>query len=193
VIFRSLIIQRSFVTLSLSKVIHKKSKNTIINFLPKYYFLFLACCLFQFTHAQNGTKPRILISTDIGGTDPDDNQSMIHLLMYADRFQIEGLLSTSFIKGRKENILEMIRLYGQDRKELKRHAKGFPTTKSLIKITKQGAIAAHYKGYASPTEGSDWLIHCARKNQPNLCGYWYGEDWKTWHRPCMMHPISKKL
>lgn len=37
------------------------------------------------------TKPRILISTDIGGTDPDDFQSMIHLLMYADLFQIEGL------------------------------------------------------------------------------------------------------
>ncbi len=39
-------------------------------------------------------KPRVLISTDIGGTDPDDNQSMIHLLMYADRLQIEGLVSS---------------------------------------------------------------------------------------------------
>ncbi|WP_310586132.1 nucleoside hydrolase-like domain-containing protein [Telluribacter humicola] len=37
-------------------------------------------------------KPRILISTDIGGTDPDDNQSMAHLLMYSDRFMIEGLV-----------------------------------------------------------------------------------------------------
>ena len=102
---------------------------------------------------------------------------MIHLLMYADRFQIEGLLSTSFIKGRKENILEMIRLYDQDRKDLKRHAKGFPTTKSLIKITKQGAIAAApYKGYASPTEGSSWLIHCARKKstQPLWVLVWGG-------------------
>ena len=31
-------------------------------------------------------KPRILISTDIGGTDPDDNQSMAHFLMYNDEF-----------------------------------------------------------------------------------------------------------
>ena len=29
-------------------------------------------------------KPRILISTDIGGTDPDDNQSMAHFLMYSE-------------------------------------------------------------------------------------------------------------
>ena len=102
---------------------------------------------------------------------------MIHLLMYANRFQIEGLLSTSFVKGRKENILEMIRLYGQDRKELKRHAKGFPTVKSLINITKQGAIAAApYKGYANSTEGSDWLIHCARKKsaQPLWVLVWGG-------------------
>lgn len=37
-------------------------------------------------------KPRILVSTDIGGTDPDDNQSMIHLLMYNELFEIEGLV-----------------------------------------------------------------------------------------------------
>lgn len=36
-------------------------------------------------------KPRILISTDIGGTDPDDNQSMAHFLMYSDEFDTEGL------------------------------------------------------------------------------------------------------
>ena len=31
-------------------------------------------------------KPRILISTDIGGTDPDDNQSMAHFLMYSEMY-----------------------------------------------------------------------------------------------------------
>ena len=35
-------------------------------------------------------KPRILISTDIGGTDPDDNQSVAHFLMYSNRFETEG-------------------------------------------------------------------------------------------------------
>lgn len=39
-------------------------------------------------------KPRILISTDIGGTDPDDNQSMAHFLMYNDLFATEGLVSS---------------------------------------------------------------------------------------------------
>ena len=44
-------------------------------------------------------SPRVLISTDIGGTDPDDNQSMIHLMMYSDLFQLEGLVSSpSFLE-----------------------------------------------------------------------------------------------
>lgn len=35
-------------------------------------------------------RPRILISTDIGGTDPDDNQSMMHFLLYCNEFDTEG-------------------------------------------------------------------------------------------------------
>ena len=31
-----------------------------------------------------GHRYRVLVSTDIGGTDPDDFQSMVHLLVYAD-------------------------------------------------------------------------------------------------------------
>ena len=31
-------------------------------------------------------KPRVIVSTDIGGGDPDDFQSMVHYLVYADRF-----------------------------------------------------------------------------------------------------------
>ncbi|HEX5554959.1 MAG TPA: nucleoside hydrolase-like domain-containing protein, partial [Chitinophagaceae bacterium] len=60
-------------------------------------------------------KPRILISTDMGGTDPDDNQSMIHFLMYSNLFETEGLISSpSYGHGSKQDIVEMIDLYGQD-------------------------------------------------------------------------------
>ena len=60
--------------------------------------------------AQQNLKLRILISSNIGGTDPDDNQSMIHLLMFTDLFQIEGLVASPYGNGRKRNILEMIDL-----------------------------------------------------------------------------------
>ncbi len=91
---------------------------------------------------QLNSKPRILISTDIGGTDPDDFQSMIHLLMYADLFQIEGLVSSSFGEGRKKDILDMIDLYTKDLGKLKEHTDRFPDPDKLSNICKQGAIAS---------------------------------------------------
>ena len=41
-------------------------------------------------------KPRILVLTDIGPADvePDDNESAVRLMAYADRFEIEGLVTT---------------------------------------------------------------------------------------------------
>ena len=59
------------------------------------------------TTGQEIPKPRILISTDIGGTDPDDFQSLIHLLMYSDIFQVEGLVSSPYGKGRKQDLIDM--------------------------------------------------------------------------------------
>ena len=97
--------------------------------------------------------------------------------MYANRFQIEGLVSTSFVGPRKQEIERLIDLYGKDRKSLQSHEKGFPSVKALEKVCKQGTIAAApFKGYANPTEGSDWLIHCARKKsaQPLWILVWGG-------------------
>ena len=126
---------------------------------------------------QADSNPRILVSTDIGGTDPDDFQSMIHLLMYADLFQIEGLVSSPYGKGRKTDILDMIDLYEIDLSKLREQSKGFPDPGALRSVCKQGAIhGAPFKGYASPTEGSDWIIKCARKNsdQPLWVLVWGG-------------------
>ncbi len=85
--------------------------------MKRFFFISSLCFLTIMIGAQNTVpvKPRILISTDIGGTDPDDNQSMTHLLMYSDLFSIEGLVSSpSYGKGNKEEILRMIDLYEMD-------------------------------------------------------------------------------
>lgn len=39
-------------------------------------------------------KPRVIVSTDIGGTDFDDFQSLVHLLLYADMIELEGMLAS---------------------------------------------------------------------------------------------------
>ena len=70
-------------------------------------------------------KPRILISSDIGGTDPDDNQSVAHFLMYNNEFDTEGLISSpSFGNGDKKEILRMIDLYEKDLPTLEKHIQG---------------------------------------------------------------------
>lgn len=123
-------------------------------------------------------KPRILISSDIGGTDPDDNQSFTHLFMYSELFNIEGLVSSpSFGDGNKEEILRMISLYEKDLPKLKKHQKGLLSPDYLRSITKQGRHgAAPYKGYTTATEGSNWIIKCAKKEskQPLWVLVWGG-------------------
>lgn len=113
-------------------------------------------------------KPRILISTDIGGTDPDDNQSMTHFLMYSNLFDTEGLVSSpSYGNGSKQHLLDMIKLYEQDLPRLRPYAPGFPAPEALRAVCKQGRHGpAPYVGYARATEGSDWIIKCARKKSP---------------------------
>jgi hypothetical protein len=45
-----------------------------------------------------GHRYRVLATTDIWGTDPNDFQSMMHLLVYVDVLYIEGIISSPFGK-----------------------------------------------------------------------------------------------
>ena len=123
-------------------------------------------------------KQRVLISTDIGGTDPDDNQSMAHLLMYTDCFDLEGLVSSpSYGSGNKEEILRMIDLFEKDFPVLNKQIAGLMSPDSLRAITKQGRKgAAPYCGYATSTEGSAWIVECARRKseRPLWISVWGG-------------------
>jgi len=142
--------------------------------------ILLISCHSKLEQKREQLKPRIIISTDIGGTDPDDNQSMTHLLMYSDLFQIEGLVSSpSYGDGSKEEILRMIDLFEKDLPKLKKYSNGFPTSDYLRSITKQGKKGgAPYKGYTTASEGSEWIIKCARKvsDQPLWVLVWGGLD-----------------
>ncbi|MEB2775428.1 DUF1593 domain-containing protein [Algoriphagus sp. D3-2-R+10] len=133
--------------------------NTI-DYLKEGFLLVLSLLIFNGLLAQEEKdRPRILISSDIGGTDPDDFQSMIHLLMYADLFELEGLISSPFGKGRADDFLHIIDLYETDYSKLIKHSKDFPKPEELRKITKQGAFnSAPFIGYSMATEGSDWII-----------------------------------
>ena len=112
-------------------------------------------------------KFRVLISSDIGGTDPDDNQSLAHLMMYSDRFELEGLVSSpSFGDGSTKEMFRMIDVYEQDYPTLKQHA-DMMAPDALRRLVKQGRMSEMPAcGYGEPTEGSEWIVQQARKNDP---------------------------
>lgn len=147
----------------------------------KYLCLLAASCLLATLAVSQQpvpNKPRILISTDIGGTDPDDNQSMAHLLMYSDWFDIEGLVSSpSYGQGSTAELFRMIDLYEKDYPTLQQRARGLTPPDRLRLVVKQGRKgAAPYKGYQTATEGSDWIVQCARRtcDQPLWILVWGG-------------------
>ena len=108
-----------------------------------------------------GDRLRVIVSTDIGGSDPDDFQSMVHLLVYADVLELEGLVSSPPGKGRAKHILEVIDAYAEDYPKLKRHA-AYPPPDALRAVTKQGAIdAVPESGFSRPTDGSRWIAQRA--------------------------------
>ena len=114
-----------------------------------------------------GNRHRVIVSSDIGGTDPDDFQSMVQLLLYADVFDIEGIVSSPYGQGRRENILQVIAAYEHDYPNLRTYSSKYPAADALREISKQGSLeSAGVSGIVKPSDGSNWIIQCARRNDP---------------------------
>ncbi len=131
--------------------------------------------------AGEAARPRVIVSTDIGGTDYDDFQSLVHLLVYSDRIDLEGMIASPYgaARNRKENLLKIIDIYAKDYANLKTYSERYPAPEVLRKISKQGGSdPAGLPGWGERTEGSDWIIECARKKdaRPLWVLVWGGID-----------------
>ncbi|MCB0063820.1 MAG: DUF1593 domain-containing protein, partial [Caldilineaceae bacterium] len=115
---------------------------------------------------QSATTYRVLVSTDLGG-DPDDIQSLIHLLHYSDILKLEGILSTAGPGSipQADNVREWVRRVDLDHL---REA-GYPELMretAVLPLVQQGALAARAPGPDGATDGSRWLIECAHAADP---------------------------
>lgn len=114
-----------------------------------------------------GQRYRVILSSDIGGGDPDDFQSLVHYLVHADLFDTEGLIASPAGQGRASDILRVLDAYERDFPRLRRHSDRFPSPASLRAVTKQGAIdVAPEPGFSQPTDGSRWIVERARAADP---------------------------
>ncbi len=79
-------------------------------------------------------KPRVVVMTDIAN-EPDDQMSMVRLLVYSNQLDIEGLIATTSTwmknKVRPDVIQTLIAAYEQVLPNLLRHQPGFPSAESL--------------------------------------------------------------
>lgn len=119
---------------------------------------------------ETSDRPRLIVLTDIGGGDPDDQQSMIRLMLHSNEFDIEGLIATAPTleslrdSGTKPQLIrEIVDAYGQVRENLARHADGFPEPARLREVIKAGnpKRGRDAIGDGHDTDGSRWIVSCA--------------------------------
>ena len=131
-------------------------------------------------------RPRLLVLTDIGG-DPDDEQTLVRLLVHANEFDVEGIIPEHWRgSGHRQTPGEQMALvqrylgaYGQVRANLREHAAGYPTEAHLHAVLRRGKMDIPFAldrrtmgdvtqiiGSGLDTEGSEWIIGVVDRPDP---------------------------
>lgn len=116
-------------------------------------------------------------------SDPDDMQSMVRFLLYANEFDIEGLIATSGTfagRAKKQNILDVLDRYQQVFEKLKKHDARYPKPDYLRSITFEGRDGTWGKmvteniGEGKDSEASNALISIVDKpdSRPLYVSVW---------------------
>lgn len=152
-------------------------------------------------------KPRLVVLTDIGpgNVEPDDQESMVRLLVYADRFEIEGLIACSgwnssgraypvawldilksSIDAYEKDLPNLMKRSGQTNfQSLDVESKGqelgyWPSPAYLRSRTMLGSLKLGFKqlGETNNSAGSDFLIRLADENdaRPIWVAVWGGAN-----------------
>ncbi len=131
----------------------------------------------------NNQKHRLLVLTDMEA-DPDDSQSLVRLLTYANQLDIVGLVATTSIHQKErvapETIGRIVDAYGKVQPNLLKHETGYPTAQALKTVIKKGlpvyGMAA--VGDRHDSEGSEWIIRELEKpdERPLWVSVWGGPN-----------------
>jgi hypothetical protein len=132
--------------------------------------LTLVAVLFAFGSGSVVAKERLFVLTDIEN-EPDDAQSMVRLLTYANHFDIEGLVATTSIHQRDQTaawrIREIVDAYRKVQANLSLHEPGYPTADALLSVLREGRpdYGMNAVGEGMDSSGSDWLIEVADRDE----------------------------
>ena len=122
-------------------------------------------------HVNEPKTPMLIVTTDFG-QDPDDQQSMIRLLHYANEFHLLGIIANADgnyahepPEIRIDLLLDQIDAYDHIYPNLKKIDANYPSADDLRKVVKVGCRGngrnipvSDYIGEGKSTEGSRWII-----------------------------------
>jgi hypothetical protein len=119
----------------------------------------------------HAARTRLVVLTDIAN-EPDDQMSMVRLLVYSNQLDIEGLVATTSTWMKRTVRPDVIRLlidaYEEVRPRLLEHQPGFPTAAALREVVTTGqpgyGMAAVGPGKASP--GAQLIVRAADRDDP---------------------------
>jgi hypothetical protein len=131
----------------------------------------------SFAAEPDSSRLRIIIETDAGG-DPDDEQSLVRLLLYANEWDVEGVIANRAVARDGENLnsertglgiaRRLVKAYGECYPNLSQHAPGYPKPEELLKRT--------VAGYADTEDAVNLIIAAVDRDDPRPV--WYC-DWGT--------------
>jgi len=128
-------------------------------------------------------KQRVIVLTDITN-EPDDQESLVRFLVYANEYDIEGLVATTSThlrdKARKDKIIELVNNYGKVKPNLDKHAAGYPATEYLLSVTTAHLPLYSMEGVGTGKDspGSELIIKAADKadERPLWISVWGGAN-----------------
>jgi hypothetical protein len=116
-------------------------------------------------------KLRLLLLTDIGN-EPDDAESFVRFLLYANQFDVEALVATTSTWQRTVNqpqlLRERVEAYGRVLPNLSRHARGYPEPEQLLAVISAGIAEYGMNGVGAgkDTAASRAIIEAADRADP---------------------------
>lgn len=144
--------------------------KSYLNFILFFIFSFLACSPLI---GNSYDKARVIIMSDIGGSEPDDKQSFIRFLLYANEIDIVGLIGANSRYGATRGDIgvfhSVIDGYAEIVGNLNLHSSGFPSPAELRSKTYEGQrqyIGMEGVGAGHDTDGSEFIKREIQRSDP---------------------------
>ncbi len=139
-------------------------------------------------------RPRVIIETDAGG-DPDDEQSLVRLLVYTNEFDVEGIIANRPVARDRENqnpirdglgiVRAQVKAYGRCYANLVQHDPRFPKPEQLLART--------VAGYDDTEDGVNLILRAV--DGPDPRPVWFC-NWGTDHgsaASCLKRALDRVL